>query len=135
MTALELLADLTAKGVRLEPRRGRLRYSAPPGALTPILKETITEKKPALIQALRNPRRAAREAWHGALAAVADAWDRHALEARAAGRKPTEIYDDLLTSNVRVKILAIRGPEDLAPALEAVETWRRTWETAMEEAS
>ena len=43
MTSGETLAELERLGVVLEPNGNKLRYRAPQGALTPELREAITE--------------------------------------------------------------------------------------------
>lgn len=52
MTSTELLAELSRRGVRLSARGDRLRYEAPPGALTPGLLETMRKCKPDLLRLL-----------------------------------------------------------------------------------
>ena len=53
MTSSETLAELDRRGVVLEPNGDRLRYRAPQGALTPELREAITENKAEIISTLR----------------------------------------------------------------------------------
>lgn len=52
MTTAELLADLTRRGVRLEARGDRIRYS-PRSAVTPGLAEHMKAHKPELLAILR----------------------------------------------------------------------------------
>ncbi len=52
MTAEELIAHLEEQGVQLSAHEGRLRYSAPPGVLTPELKAQLGAHKPALLALL-----------------------------------------------------------------------------------
>ena len=53
MTSGETLAKLERLGVVLEPNGDKLRYRAPQGALTPELREAITENKAEIISTLR----------------------------------------------------------------------------------
>ena len=53
MTSGETLAELDRRGVVLEPNGDKLRYRAPQGALTPELREAITENKAEIISTLR----------------------------------------------------------------------------------
>ena len=53
MTSGETLAELERLGVVLEPNGDKLRYRAPQGALTPKLREAITENKAEIISTLR----------------------------------------------------------------------------------
>ena len=53
MTSGETLAELERLGVVLEPNGDKLRYRAPQGALTPELREAITENKAEIISTLR----------------------------------------------------------------------------------
>ena len=53
MTSSETLAELERLGVVLEPNGDKLRYRAPQGALTPELREAITENKAEIISTLR----------------------------------------------------------------------------------
>lgn len=49
MTAKELLAELSRLGVRLEPR---LRVDAPPGSLSPELREALGQNRDEMIELL-----------------------------------------------------------------------------------
>lgn len=49
MTVTELLAATRAAGIRLRVERGRLLYDAPAGALTPALRQALSERKTALL--------------------------------------------------------------------------------------
>ena len=53
MTSCETLAELDRRGVVLEPNGDKLRYRAPQGALTPELREAITENKAEILSTLR----------------------------------------------------------------------------------
>ena len=53
MTSGETLAELERLGVVLEPNGDKLLYRAPQGALTPELREAITENKVEIISTLR----------------------------------------------------------------------------------
>ena len=53
MTSGETLAELERLGVVLEPNGDKLRYRAPQGALTPKLREAITENKAEILSTLR----------------------------------------------------------------------------------
>ena len=53
MTSSEILTKLDRRGVVLEPNGDKLRYRAPQGALTPELREAITENKAEIISTLR----------------------------------------------------------------------------------
>jgi len=53
MTSSEILAELDRRGVILEPNGDRLHYRAPQRALTPELREAITENKAEIISTLR----------------------------------------------------------------------------------
>ena len=53
MTSSETLTELDRRGVVLEPNGDKLRYRAPQGALTPELREAITENKAEIISTLR----------------------------------------------------------------------------------
>ena len=53
MTSCETLAELDRRGVVLEPNGDTLRYRAPQGALTPELREAITENKAEILSTLR----------------------------------------------------------------------------------
>ncbi|MHB8763134.1 MAG: TubC N-terminal docking domain-related protein [Deferrisomatales bacterium] len=52
MTALALLRDIEAQGIRLEAQGDRLRVDAPAGALTPELRAALAEHKPELLRVL-----------------------------------------------------------------------------------
>lgn len=52
MTASELIAELSALGVRVKAEDGQLRVRAPKGAVTPALKEQLALHKPELIALL-----------------------------------------------------------------------------------
>ena len=53
MTLQDLLTTAERAGIRLEARGDRLTYQAPKGALTPELREALTQHKAALIERLR----------------------------------------------------------------------------------
>ena len=53
MTSSEIMAELDRRGVVLDPNGDKLRYRAPQGALTPKLREAITENKAEIISTLR----------------------------------------------------------------------------------
>jgi hypothetical protein len=101
---------------------------APVGILTPTLRETLTREKPSLLAALRDPRRAVREVWEGTLGEVAGAWDQHAAEARAQGRRPVWIDESTLQAKVKEELLS---GGDLMKAIEAISNWRRAWQEAI----
>jgi hypothetical protein len=50
--AADLIRDLSARGVRFSRNGDRLRVEAPPGTLTPELRQTLTEAKPEILAAL-----------------------------------------------------------------------------------
>jgi TubC N-terminal docking domain len=52
MTAAELMAELTARQVKIEAVNGRLRLDAPKGALAPRLRAALTEHKAELLTLL-----------------------------------------------------------------------------------
>lgn len=52
MTVAELRADLDNAGARLAVDGDQLRVIAPPGVLTPEVRQAIRDQKPALIEAL-----------------------------------------------------------------------------------
>ena len=52
MSAQALLDDLQARGVRISANGDRLRIIAPPGTVTPELREQLAANKPQLIDAL-----------------------------------------------------------------------------------
>ena len=56
MTVYNLLADLGAAGVKLWVEQGRLKYKAPKGALTLVLRDQIVEHKQAIISFLQQSR-------------------------------------------------------------------------------
>ena len=49
---LTFLASLRAQGIQLWPEAGKLKFSAPPGVMTPDIKEAIAQKKPELLAIL-----------------------------------------------------------------------------------
>ncbi|MBW1598459.1 MupA/Atu3671 family FMN-dependent luciferase-like monooxygenase [Streptomyces sp. JJ38] len=53
---IELLAELRGRDINLWEDEGRLRFSAPPGALDDALRERIKEHRPALVELLRSVR-------------------------------------------------------------------------------
>ncbi len=53
MTIDGLLDTLDRRGIRLWANNGKLRYRAPPGALTQDLRDTIAARRQALIERLR----------------------------------------------------------------------------------
>jgi hypothetical protein len=55
-TAEALVAELEARGVRLEPRGDRLRYESPPGAMTAEHKAALAAHRPAVLALLRQRR-------------------------------------------------------------------------------
>lgn len=55
MTPATLVLELTRRGVRLAPEGGRLRYEAPPGALTVDLLAALREHKAAILELLAWP--------------------------------------------------------------------------------
>ena len=52
MTAVEALSTCMQAGIRLEAAGDRLRYEAPPGALTPRLRSTLAQHKSELLTLL-----------------------------------------------------------------------------------
>ena len=60
MTALELIAELRERGIRINARDGELELDAPAGALTGDLREELGRRKPELLRLLSWSRRAAR---------------------------------------------------------------------------
>jgi TubC N-terminal docking domain len=60
MTLAELLAELEARQIRIEGAGGRLRLTAPPGALAPWLQAALVERRAALL-ALPEPEGGAAE--------------------------------------------------------------------------
>ncbi len=59
MAPLEILAELSRRGVELLPEGESLRYRAPTGALTPELKRAIADQKRELLDLLAAERGAA----------------------------------------------------------------------------
>ena len=57
MTAVELLTTCRQAGIRLEAAGDRLRYEAPPGTLTPELRDTLAQYKAELLSLLAVPQR------------------------------------------------------------------------------
>jgi hypothetical protein len=55
MTAIDLLADLQARGVVLTAKAGKLGYDAPRGGMTPNLVAMVRQHKAALLALLQNP--------------------------------------------------------------------------------
>ena len=53
MTIAALLTELRRRDVRLRADGDRLRFDAPPGAMTPELRERVLAHKPALLESLR----------------------------------------------------------------------------------
>ncbi len=127
MTAASVLLDLHALGVRLEAWGDRLHVDAPAGTLTPKFRETLAREKPALLEALRDPRRAAYRTWEGVMEEVAAAWEAHAKEARAASKERAWIDDVRIMGCLREAILATTDAQTLWEALDAVEAWRGAW--------
>jgi hypothetical protein len=56
MTTIELLASLRELDIKLWVEGDRLRYSAAPGALTPSLRASLTERKAEIVQFLQGAR-------------------------------------------------------------------------------
>ncbi|MCP5140704.1 MAG: amino acid adenylation domain-containing protein [Chromatiales bacterium] len=54
MTIAELLAATRAAGITLRVERGRLLFDAPAGALTPELRQALSERKPELLDYFHN---------------------------------------------------------------------------------
>ena len=52
MNAIELLQEVSARGVVIEPSGGRLRVDAPRGVITPELREALTSQKEELLRVL-----------------------------------------------------------------------------------
>ncbi|WP_224242632.1 non-ribosomal peptide synthetase [Hyalangium gracile] len=57
MSATELLADLSRRGIELWVEGERLRFRAPEGALTPVLREAIGARRNELLELLRESAR------------------------------------------------------------------------------
>jgi hypothetical protein len=95
--------------------------------LTADLRARLAAEKVALLTALRDPKRAAREAWETALREVADTWDAHAGCSRAHGLEPCWRDDEAETAAIRNLTLA----GDLPGSLTAVASWRDAWTAAM----
>jgi hypothetical protein len=55
LTPGDLLAELSGRGITLEPQGDKIKYRAPVGALTPELKEAVSNHKTALLQLLTAP--------------------------------------------------------------------------------
>ena len=55
MTAVELLTTCREAGIRLQAAGDRLRYEAPPGSLTPELRDTLAQYKAELLSLLAAP--------------------------------------------------------------------------------
>ena len=49
MTAVEVLTTCRQVGIRLEAAGDKLRYEAPPGTLTPALRDTLARHKAELL--------------------------------------------------------------------------------------
>ncbi len=128
MTTATVLLDLHGRGIRLEARGDLLHVDAPAGALTPELLAVLTCDKPALLQALQDPRKTAFEVWEGVLSDIANKWDAHAKAARARGQEPRWIDDEALSIRVREAIKGTVDAATLGKALEAVEGWKAAWE-------
>jgi len=112
--AARLLATCRALGVRLEPRAGRLRVSAPRGIVSPELHEALAASRDALLELLeegggtraahpRSPSAALERAWRRAHARARGAFAR-------AGRAPTQ---EDLEGAARLELAA--DPEAPAP--------------------
>ena len=52
MTAVELLTTCRQAGIHLDAAGEKLRYEAPPGTLTPALRDTLTQHKAELLSLL-----------------------------------------------------------------------------------
>ena len=52
MTAVEVLTTCRQAGIHLEAAGDKLRYEAPPGTLTPALRDTLTQHKAELLSLL-----------------------------------------------------------------------------------
>jgi hypothetical protein len=90
--------------------------------MTLELRTALQARKDAVLQLLLDRRRAF-AAWEAAMSEVADAWDRHAREAWAAGRPPAWLEDGDLSAAVRAAITA----GDVAGTREAAAAWRAEW--------
>ena len=53
MTTIEFLSHLRSKDIRVWPEGDTLRYDAPPGALTPDLRQELLERKQEILIFLR----------------------------------------------------------------------------------
>ncbi len=97
LTVAELLATLDARQVRLETAGERLRFSAPPGALTPELRNELVARKAEIVEHLSRPAR------------------RSEGVARATEATETNIPYEKLFEPVRIGPLALRNRIVLSP--------------------
>lgn len=67
MSVRFLIDELTLAGVELWAEGGSLRYKAPPGALSPALKDRIKDNRPQILQHLRD---------QAAIAKLVERWER-----------------------------------------------------------
>lgn len=124
--SLQVVLEAHGLGVRLEVRAGTV--GACPRERLPLdLRERLTRRKEELLELLRDPGKSARAGWGEALVEVADLWDRHATDARAAGREPAWIDDEPLMAEVRSAIGRSTDSVTLATALRTIEAWREAW--------
>ncbi len=119
MTAQRLLEALHGAGVELRLDGGRLRYRAPPGALTPDLRAAAAEHRDMLVELLTAEARGGLPAW---TAAWPEPWATE-LEERAAimefdGGLPRPVAE--LEAEVCVRHEHARCADD--PCAEGVST-------------
>jgi hypothetical protein len=131
VTAVDLLLETARLGLRLDVRDGTLGVR-PAGKLPPDLKAQAAAEKPALVELLSDPRRAAAQAWEVAMSDISDRWDGHATAARTSGRNPAWLDDESLTEAIREAIVASKDSSSLGKALEAINAWRAAWLTLLD---
>lgn len=128
---LSIILEASRRGLTFrEDPPGTLRSSSPPGTLDCEFRARIGQAKPFILEALRDPRRAAVAAYERALSEVSDLFDAAAAASRGRGAEPPwmpEEDDTRLALEVRQGINGARDAKSLAIGLEAIEAWRVAW--------
>lgn len=111
MSAVALIRQCRAAGIRLQARGDRLHFDAPAGAMTPELRQRLAENKAGLLAALCQPTAADATDTRTALLALAD---RLGIDRSAVVRIPSA--DLPLWAAVPAEVLPdyLRGLDDLA---------------------
>lgn len=120
-----LLLRLARAGLRLFVKDGKLAAS-PRELLTPAIREDLRALKGPMLDAFATPEATARDIWTSILEEVAQLWQKHAAQTRAAGWHPAWL-DDARDLALQAEVGAAIRAGDLDAALAAINAWRRAW--------